>query len=507
MKRIAIIDVGSNTAKLIALAYEPGRSWRQLDELRSVVRLSAGMANGGELQRKPFERGLAALRTFASYARASGMDDVVATTTSAVRDAANGGEFVAAARALGIELRVLDGEEEARVGALAVANGLAVQDAVSLDVGGGSFQLAELRGRRWQRGASWPLGAVRASERYLRGDPPKAKGVRALAAAARAAAEPWLAAGPRVTTFVGLGGTLRNLANVHQKQVGYPLDLLHGYRLPAAALATLAHDLAAMTAAQRAEVAGLNRDRADIIVAGAIVIAEVVRAAGVGEVLVSGQGLREGLFYPFLLPDHPAHLLDDVRTFSVLNLMRQYHDDVAHNAHVRRLALSLFDQLRSVHGLGDADRERLGHAAWVHDIGMAVDYYRHDHHGLMLTLGRALPGFDHREQVLLALLVRFHRKGTPDAQGFERLLEPGDVQRLTVLAGLLRLAEYLERGKAQRVTGVDAQVAADEVTLVVRAEGDVHVEVEAAGTRRDLLAGALGRRLRVVAQDDVEVLG
>ncbi len=505
MKRIAIVDVGSNTAKLIALAYEPGRRWQQLDELRAVVRLSAGMASGGDLQREPFERGLAALRTFASYARASEMDDVVATTTSAVRDATNGAEFVAAARALGVDLRVLDGEEEARIGALAVANGLAVQDAVSLDVGGGSFQLAELRGRRWQRGASWPLGAVRATEGFLRGDPPKAKGVRALTAATRAAVEPWFAAGRPVATFVGLGGTLRNLANVHQKRVGYPLDLLHGYRLPAEALAGLAHDLATMTAVQRAQLPGLNRDRADIVAAGAIVIAEVVRLAGVPEVLVSGQGLREGLFYPYLLPDHPDHLLDDVRTFSVLNLMRQYHDDVAHNAHVRRLALSLFDQLLPVHGLTEPDRELLGHAAWIHDIGMAVDYYRHEHHGQMLTLGRALPGFDHREQVLLALLVRFHRKGTPGPLGYERVLRSGDVERLRVLAGLLRLAEYLERGKAQRVTGVDARIGADEVTLAVRADGDVHVEVEAAALRRDLLAEALGRRLRVVSSADVEV--
>ena len=279
---------------------------------------------------------------------------------------------------------MLSGEDEARIGALAVANGLGVHDAVTLDLGGGSFQLAELRDRRWRRGESWPLGAVRATERYLRGDPPKGKGVKALAAAAREAVVPWFAASGAATTFVGVGGTLRNLANVHQKRVGYPLDLLHGYRLPADDLQDIARDLAAMTTAERAAVPGLNRDRADIVAAGATVIAQVVAAAGVPEVLVSGQGLREGLFYPYLLPDAPDHLLEDVRTFSVLNLMRQYHDDPAHNGHVRALALALFDALQGVHGLGPAERDLLGHAAWIHDIGMAVDYYRHEHHGLTL---------------------------------------------------------------------------------------------------------------------------
>jgi exopolyphosphatase/guanosine-5'-triphosphate,3'-diphosphate pyrophosphatase len=468
-----------------------------------VVRLSEGLEDGGALRAEPYARGLAALRTFASYARAAGVDDLVATTTSAVRDASNGEAFVAAAAELGVELQVLSGEDEARIGALAVTNGLGVADAVTFDLGGGSFQLAELRARRWVRGASWALGAVRATERYLRGEPPKGKGIKALAAAARAAVAPWFAAGDRPGTFVGVGGTVRNLANVHQKRVGYPLDLLHGYRLPTAALHEIARDLTGMTTAQRADVPGLNRDRADIVAAGATVIAEVVAAAGVSEVLVSGQGLREGLFYPFLLPDAPDHLLEDVRTFSVLNLMRQYHDDPAHNGHVRTLALAMFDAMAVAHGLGAPERDLLGHAAWIHDVGMAVDYYRHEHHGLTLTLGRALPGFDHREQVLLALLVRYHRKGSPSADGFDALLAPGDVDRLRVLAGILRLAEYLERGKAQRVTGVDVEVLSDEVRVYARSLGDVHVEVEAASLRRDLLASALGRRLVVVARDEV----
>lgn len=504
MPRIAIVDVGSNTAKLIALAYEPGRQWRQLDELRAVVRLSAGLDDGGVLRPRPFARGLAALRTFASYAAAVGVDHLVATATSAVRDARNGPEFVSAARALGFDLRLLDGEEEARVGALAVANGLDVRDALTLDLGGGSFQLAELRGRRWHRGASWPLGAVRATERFLRGEPPKPKSVRALRAAARDAVAGWVGDAGAPATFVALGGTVRNLANVHQKRVGYPLDLLHGYRVPAADLQALAADLAACDAAGRAAFPGLNADRADIIAAGAAVVAEVVAALGATEVLVSGQGLREGLFYPYLLPDAPDHLLDDVRGFSVLNLMRQYHDEEAHNGHVRRLALQLFDGLRAYHPYGAAERELLGHAAYLHDVGMAVDYYRHEHHGQALVLGRALPGFSHREQVLLALLVRFHRKGQPGPEGFAGLLAPDDPERLRLLAGVLRLAEYLERGKAQRVTGVEVEAEADALVVRARSEGDVHVEVEAANLRRDLLVQALGRPLRVVGRDDVE---
>ena len=500
MRRIAIIDVGSNTVKLVDFAYEPGRSYRQVDELRSVVRLSEGMATTGRLGDAAVERGLSALRTFASYCRATDVDDVVATATSAVRGASNGAAFVAAVREhTGIELVVLSGEEEARSGSLAAANAFSLHDAVVLDLGGGSVQLSRLAGRRFASGSSWPLGAVRATESMLRGDPPKPKSVKALAAATREAVEPWFERnGGPTRDLIGMGGTLRNLANVVQARRGYPLDLLHGYGLSRDALAELTEDLLGLTAARRAELPSLNRDRADIIVAGAVVIREVLAVSGADAIAVSGQGLREGLLYPFLVP-HDDHLLDDVKAFSILNLMRQYHDQPAHNEHVRRVAWWLFDALEPVHGLGEGERDLLGAAALVHDIGMAVDYYRHEHHGFTLALGRALPGFSHREQVIVALLVRHHRKGQVSDGGLGDVLEANDMAAVRLLSGLLRVAEYLDRGKAQRVTGVSVHHGGGSVRIEAHAEGDARLEIDAARHRADLLASALGMRVDVVA--------
>jgi exopolyphosphatase / guanosine-5'-triphosphate,3'-diphosphate pyrophosphatase len=500
--RVAIVDVGSNTAKLVDYAYEVGRSFRQVDELRSAVRLSEGMAADGLLQREPFERGVSALRTFASYCRAAAVDDVVVTATSAVRAAANGGDFVQAVRRdTGIGVRVLSGEEEARCGALAVANAFALSDAVVVDLGGGSVQLSRLVQRRYAAGASWPLGAVRATELYLRGDPPRVKSVRSLAEATRNAVEPWLArhGGPGPLPLVGIGGTIRNLANIDQARRGYPLNLLHGYRLERAAVDALADELVGLDAARRGELPGLNRDRADIIAAGAVVVAAVMAAAGADAVTVSGQGLREGLLYPFLVPTDD-HLLEDVRAFSVLNLMRQYHDHAAHNEHVRYLALALFDALVPIHGLGAEHRELLGAAALVHDIGMAVDYYRHEHHGFTLMVGRALPGFSHREQAIIALLVRHHRKGPVGDGGLAGLLADGDASAVRVLSGLLRVAEYLDRGKAQRVAALRVTCRDSVVHIGVHAHGESRLEVEATRARSDLLAAALGRRIEIARE-------
>jgi exopolyphosphatase / guanosine-5'-triphosphate,3'-diphosphate pyrophosphatase len=501
MRRIAIIDVGSNTVKLVDFAYEPGRRYRQVDELRTVVRLSEGMGTAGLLRAEPFERGLSALRTFASYCRATAVDDVAATATSAVRSASNGDRFVAAVRErTGLELRVLSGEEEARIGALAAANAFTLHDAVVLDLGGGSLQLSRLEARRFVHGRSWPLGAVRATEDFLRGDPPKAKSVRALAMAAREAVRPWFdrVVGDTPVELIGMGGTLRNLVKVDQAASRYPLDVLHGYRISAATLQRLGDELLAASAARRAELPGLNRDRADIIAAGAVVIGEVLAASGADGITLSGQGLREGLLYPYLVPEGD-HLLDDVKAFSILNLMRQYHDHPAHNEHVRRIAWWLFDALRVVHGLGSEERALLGAAALVHDIGLAVDYYRHDHHGFTLLLGRALPGFTHREQAIVALLVRHHRKGPVGDGGLAALLRGDDGRAIRVLSGLLRVAEYLDRGKAQRITAIDVHLGGGVVQVEAHADGDARVEVHAAQLQADLLASALGLSVEVVA--------
>lgn len=499
MRSVGIIDLGSNTARLMVMRYRAGHHYQHLDELREVVRLSEGMGASGILRAEPFERGLQALRTFRSYLDANAVDDVRATATSAVRQARNGEAFVVAAKeGTGVALEVLSGEEEARFGALAVANSLDVADAVVFDLGGGSIQLSHLRGRHFAGGASLPLGAVRMTEAFLKADPPDGRALEALRRHVREELAPQLAGLPEDLPVVGMGGSLRNLANVVQARAGYRPELLHGYRLERVALDALVGELAAMPVVARRNVKDLNRDRADIIVAGGVVLSETLAAMGADVVTISGQGLREGLFYPYLFPEGD-HLASDVRDFSILNLMREYYDNPAHNDHVRLLALELFDQTAPLHGLGAEARALLRAAALVHDIGMAVDYYAHHKHGMYLVMGRALPGFSHREQVLIALLVRYHRRGSPNYLGYGTALARGDMQLLTTLAGLLRLAEYLERSKAQRVLHVRCHLGDGVVQVEALSQGDAEIEVREAGLRSGLLASALGVSVEVIA--------
>ena len=189
-----------------------------------------------------------------------------------------------------------------------------------------------------------------------------------------------------------------------------------------------------------------------------------------------------------------------MRGFSMHNLAYQYNDEPEHIARVRALSLSLFDQLEELHGYGAWERELLGHAATIHDIGVAVSYYDHHKHSAYLVLNSELQGFSHREQILLALLSRFHRKGEVNTEPYTPILAADDGQRVARLSALLRIAEFLERSKSQVVQRLDVRLYPDGVLIEVLASGDASVEIWDASRRTGLFRKAFGMTVEIVAR-------
>jgi exopolyphosphatase / guanosine-5'-triphosphate,3'-diphosphate pyrophosphatase len=498
-KQAAIIDLGSNACRLALFEYVEGFSFRQVDELRQPVRLSAGTGTGNVIRAEGFDKGIEILRAFKTYADGMKVDVIRAAATSAVRDAANGDLFIAAAKSrAGIDLEILPGELEARLGTLAVANSQAFEDALVLDLGGGSAQVSTMKQRRWVEGRSWPIGGVRMSESFLSSDPPKKKELKALEEHVEKLVGRSVKGFGEGLPLVGMGGTIRNLARIDQLRRKYPTNLLHGYVLERAALDQIVADLGAKSKAERRDIKGLSQERVDVIAAAAIVVQTIMALSSSPKLIVSGHGLREGMFYRYFTPDRDPPLLDDVRRFSVINLIRHHYDQPEHNAHVERLSLELFDQLQSLHHYGRFERDLLAAAAQLHDVGMAIEYFEHHQHGQYLVMSTSLPGFTPREQALIALLVGAHRKGRPDPGPLSGLLSPGDQDRLEKLGGMLRLCEYLERSKAQRVKRVRCQLDGRYLQVQAIPDGQAFVEVAAANAKTDLLAKAFGLEVDVI---------
>ncbi|HMH46157.1 MAG TPA: Ppx/GppA phosphatase family protein [Solirubrobacteraceae bacterium] len=518
-ENLAVIDLGSNSFRLVVFLAGEGW-WKRTDEIYEPVRIGEGLARSGKLGREPMARAMATLDVFAQFSRASGLqgEAIDAVATSAIRDAENAEGFLRRARERsGLPIRVLSREEEAHYGYLAAVNSTTLADGYVLDLGGGSMQLVRVAARRAVESGSWRVGTVRMSERFLPANgPAKRRQIEALGdhVAAELARDGWPSAGQRPKgggpvaggRLVGIGGTVRNLAAAAQRAAGLPSNGVQGMVLEREALDELVQRLAALPAAERASVPGIKPARADLILAGAVVVQGVLRAGGFDGLEATEAGLREGVFLERLLKDRRttsdrSPLFEDVRRASVLNLAGQYQFDVAHTRHVAALALGMFDELARL-GLHDGDpreRELLWAASMLHDIGMSVDYDDHHKHSRYLILNAGLPGFSPVEVAIIAQAAHYHRKGMPDPGPLRALFADGDAERLDRCAVLLRLAEDLERSRDQLVRGTRIALHDQEVELRLIADGESVVPRWAANRERELFARAFHRELAVAA--------
>ena len=480
----AVIDLGSNSWRLVVYAHLPGASWRRVGELQEPVRIAEGLSRSGSLNPDAMARGLEALEMFGRYLHARGVptEAVDAVATSAIRDADNGADLLALAlERTGLSISVLSAEEEAWLGYVAAVNSTTLTDGMVLDLGGGSLQLTQVAGRQPEASASWPLGAVRVTEQLLPGARAVTrKQLKAARAAVREqlASAPWLAGG----RLVGMGGAVRNLAAAAQGGSG-PIQ---GSMLERAALAELVAELAKRPASRRA-LPGIKASRADIVLGAAVVLETVLEHGGFDGIEVTRAGLREGVFFSRRLLRGSAPLLADVRVASIRNLALQFDADTGHADHVARLALQLHDSLVAEVVIEPAphERELLWAAALLHDIGMSIGYDSHPEHAHYLILESGLPGYGPREVELIAQIVRHHRKGSP---------EDGRVARCALL---LQLAEQLDRGQDQSV--IEARLVKQRRSLHLRLRGDDRLAVWSLERRISdgAFRRAFGRRLVV----------
>lgn len=483
----AIVDLGSNSFRLVVYRYEPGGAWAVFDEIRAPVRMSAGMGGEQVLQPEPVARALAAVRTFVAFCRQTGIEDVDAVGTSALRRAANGADVVAAMEAEGLPVRVLEGTQEAHYGALAILNTSTVRDGFGLDMGGGSVQLMRLSEGRMAGAEVLPLGAVRATETFLAGE--QKSGLKALRKEVRklVGAVEWFDAerGP----LAAIGGSVRNIAAASQRLHGLPNGGVQGFGLTAEMVSAVVEELSGRSVAERRALSGISPDRGDVILAAAVVLETILSTGGFDAVEITEAGLREGVFFERYHADRDPPVPDDVARAAVENLLLRHEPDVEHARRVAAHALAIYDGLAEECAI-DApaqDRWLLEAAALLHDIGRAVGFDDRHKHARYLIITEGLPGFTRQDMNDVAQIVRYIPKGTPEAD-----------TRVELLAGVLRIAEQLERTRAGDVEGVAVRAEGDTVEIAVDLRPGATVGLWAAAQGTDLLAGALGREVVVV---------
>jgi len=501
---LGAIDVGTNSIHLIVVEMDArfGTS-RTIYKAREMVRLGGGDALlRGFLGKKAIARGVAAIGEFARLARAQGASEVRAVATSAVREASNRDEFVAAVRATsGVEIEILDDVEEARLIHLGVSRGFPLGDRVAciFDIGGGSTEFIVGDAERPYFLHSVRLGSLRLFNEFLSGDASEAA-YRALAVHIRTTLEPvrgQLAEYP-FDVLVGTSGTVMGLALLVAANLGVPLQRAHGYTVRVEHLRELQRTMMPLSPAERRRLPGMNPRRGDIIVAGNAIVIAIADALGADEFVVSERALREGIVVDFLERNIAlARRLGDDRTrrFDAAHALgRRFGALGVHENHVASLAVQLFDGLAGRHRFEPADRDALFAASLVHDVGRAIAGSAHHKHGAYIVRAAGLSGWRPEEIELIAALVRYHRKALPKPTHPEwAAASLPEREKIEGLAAMLRLADGLDSRHFGVVSGIEVRNAGNVITLALDALQDVTPEIEAARFKSDFFERVFGR--------------
>jgi len=510
--KLAAIDIGTNSVHMIVVRIRPDGSFEVIDREKDMVRLGAGGLDGRALTPGAMQAALQSLAKFKRLADSYGVDDVVAAATSATREAENGGDFLdAIAERTGIRALVITGREEARLIHLAAAYGidLAGGAGVVIDIGGGSTEitLGPASGPRLAR--SFKVGVIRLSERFVKSDPLAPRDERRLVRHLRRELAPFLAqiARRRVARVIGSSGTILSLGllALHDES-NEPLADVRNLQVPAKAIRRVRKILCSLDQRHRLELPGLDPHRADISVAGAILLDTILDLLGADAITLSDLALREGLVLDYIQRNrtHIAHTDDypDIRRRSVIELAERSNYLPDHARQVGRIALQLFDQSRARHGLGAREREWLEFSAILHDIGMHIGYEGHHKHSQYLIRHGDLRGFEPEEVEILGLLARYHRRGSPrkSDEEFAALPRP-QREAVRTLAACLTLAEGLDRSHAQLVRSVRLEVRPTEAVVHVHTAADAELEIWAANRHLAPLGRLLGVPVRLAIED------
>jgi exopolyphosphatase / guanosine-5'-triphosphate,3'-diphosphate pyrophosphatase len=520
--KLAAIDIGSNSIHLVIVRAVRGQHLEIIDREKEMVRLGSVTLREHRLAPETIDRAITTLARYKKMAEANKVDLIITTATAAVRESHNADEFINRVRLeVGLDVQLLPGIEEARLIALAVSEVTDFNNrrALIIDVGGGSTEFILTRGGEPLLLHSMRIGAVRLTEKFITTDPPSAEERERLVANLRAdlARVVWEIKKTGFDFVIGTAGTVENMVSIIiQAETARYLEATTEFEgftetVTLDQIRKLNRQLARMTHRERRRIPGIEKARADIIIAGGLLLETILGELGATEIASCDWALREGVILNFLRNRAVQKKSDrrvqtasvaavtqleslavvdesslDVRTRSVLSVARRYGYDAPHSHHVAHLSARIFDETRALHQLGDEDKKLLLYAALLHDLGYHIAHNNHHRHGLYLIKNAEMPGFTGSEIAMMATVVRYHRGSMPKGNGDSRALKEHEdyysfdrSERITVLklAAILQIADGLDRAHRQTITEVQCKTSDDTVTFAVEARGECDLEI------------------------------
>ncbi len=489
MPTIAAIDAGSNAIRLVIANVKNGGEHQTVYSVRAPVRLGQDVFTKGAISADTIDRMLQTFIDFKQHLQEHRVTHVKAVGTSALREAANSAAALkAVAKATGIEISIIDGGEEARLIHLAVKETVNLKGKVALlvDIGGGSVEVVLAGDSTVLCTESYSMGSVRLLKILdeKAGEERFNQLVTEYVDATQRRLEQEIG-NQKIDICIGTGGSIEVIGELRKEIFAKNSS----QKVTAEELKALVKKFRAMTFEQRIQDLRLRPDRADVIVPAAIVLLKIVQQAGVGEVVIPGIGLKDGVLLDIIseLRDQERHLYREQVLESARRFGKKYCVDEKHAGTVAKLAMQIFDQTKRFHELDAEARLILEVAALLHDVGHYVNVANHHKHTFYLIQSSSLIGLTPLQMDLVANVARYHRKSVPKLQHkpYEDLAPK---HRLTVseLAAILRLADALDHEHASTVESVEVEYKQPRFLFRLKGKGDMLLEKWALVNKRDL---------------------
>lgn len=484
MEKIGIIDLGSNSARLVIVNLFTEGYFMVVDELKESIRLGQDMERDGFLKPARVAETIKTLKMFRKLCDASGVTRIIAVATEAVRRAKNQRSFLDEIQAsCGIKIRVLSPEEEAVLVYRGVINTMDVPKGLILEIGGGSTKIVYYNRRNMLNYVTLPFGAVTLTGLFagdgLKPEEQAAK-IEQLFTEQLKQVE-WLKEVDPDAQMIGVGGSFRNLFKISKMVHKYPLDTVHNYKMYTEDFLPIYDMIKVLELDKKKKIKGLSAERADILPAALSIIRAFINFFNIETFTFSGAGLREGIMFNQALPMTLEKPVADVLGYSLTTLVKYYDCDEKHVEHVVNLSIQLFKQLRVLHKFPRQYLRILKVAAMLHDCGMRIKFYNHQHHSWYMILNATLYGVSHRDIVLAAFTACCHKKEDINAYDWARyrdIVSDDDLEIVKKLGVMLRIAESLDRANSGTVKSINCDILGDSVIMKTEVEGDATLEIK-----------------------------
>jgi exopolyphosphatase/guanosine-5'-triphosphate,3'-diphosphate pyrophosphatase len=494
-QKLAAIDIGSNSLKLVIVEAAASDSFTVILQDRERVRLGHETLRNKFLSKEAINLSATAIAKFRAIAESRSVNSIIAVATASVREAENAAEFVREIEErTGVRVDVLSSIEEARLIGIAAAQFFAADDKslLNIDIGGGSTELSLMKNGEPLKLFSMKLGAVGLTEKFLFSNPPKKKELENLQAEIVHALQQPLRKTKNATWqfSTGTSGTILNLAGLLNFQVAGSVPAKPEIQLKK--LTALNKMMASLPLEERAKLPVISAQRAEVIVAGGQILEGVMRAFNIQTLQPCYYALREGVIIDYLreiesesMPPVPD--VEDKKQRDVFAIGRRFGYEESHALQVADLAEKIFDALAPIYKLSRHGRTLLSAAALLHDVGYHISHESHHKHSHYLIKHSEMTGFSEIEKTIIANIARYHRGSLPKEKHADfMLLSDRDRRDVARLGAILRLAEALDRGHENRITDIKFKRAKENLTLTLRCAEDCLIERQAIEQKKDL---------------------